>query len=242
MSDSIAIPQEMVPSLWAHLTFTAPTEGARISTLAAQIRDARGAVGRDLDSGHYLNPADEAHAASWLGAVGYLLLLDQIGTCFAVAGGTDQSPQEIKRALEYFAPDRVAPDEINALYALRCSLAHNYSLVNMPPNVNKADMYYRFRLHPAPAPHVAITHANQWDGSLKGIVSDGSQDTEVSLRALGDLVEEIAAVRLPQHLGAGTLAFGSAMGKYFETEEPDPSARAVRYFALRYGFAILTGD
>ena len=52
-------------------------EGKRMSSFWAALRDARCATGRNVETGTVV---DEAKTGSWLGAIGYLMLLDQIGT------------------------------------------------------------------------------------------------------------------------------------------------------------------
>jgi hypothetical protein len=78
-------------------------------------------------------------SGSWLGALGYMVMLDQIGECFRPANATplpNATPDFIK-ALTYFAeeiPDR----ERQALYALRCCFTHDYSLVNITARSDQA--------------------------------------------------------------------------------------------------------
>jgi hypothetical protein len=49
-----------------------------IPTLMACVRDARGVTGRYLATGA-VRPGREQHSASWLGALAYLVVLEQIG-------------------------------------------------------------------------------------------------------------------------------------------------------------------
>ena len=59
----------------AHLYPTRPRLGVQYkSSLIALLTDARGATGRDLDTGSVVSPD---HTRSWLGATGYLILLDR---------------------------------------------------------------------------------------------------------------------------------------------------------------------
>lgn len=70
---------------------------------------------------------------SWLGAVGYLILLDQIGKCFKPVANPATDAEPIIRALRNFSPIQDSPT-LHALYALRNALAHDYALFN--PNTN----------------------------------------------------------------------------------------------------------
>jgi hypothetical protein len=67
------------------------------SGFTAALRDARGATGRHPSSGAVVKPEDNC---SWLGAVGYLILLDQIGTCFKPAGTGELRGNTIDSALQ----------------------------------------------------------------------------------------------------------------------------------------------
>jgi hypothetical protein len=62
-----------------HLSYHPPAEGIHIfSGFTAALRDARTAAGRD----ELGKKVDHTKYGSWLGAIGYMALLDQIGTCF----------------------------------------------------------------------------------------------------------------------------------------------------------------
>jgi hypothetical protein len=73
-----------------------------LSGFTAILRDARQDTGRNADSGTVLEEEKTGH---WLGAVGYMILLDQAGKCFkprnaqvAVKGSA------IEKCLTYWAP------------------------------------------------------------------------------------------------------------------------------------------
>ncbi len=109
---------------------TAPPEGyegVHESTLHAALRDCRRAQNRDEWTGH-LDPGCEAD--HFLGAVGYLCLIDQVSSAVGLRGGTYEADglKTPYRALYDFTDLPV--DVIEAMYGLRCSLAHDYSLVN----------------------------------------------------------------------------------------------------------------
>lgn len=165
-----------------------------VSSLVAVLRDARGATGRYLATGE-VSPKRRA-SGSWLGALGYMVMLDQIGECFSPANASSLpgDPPDFIKALTYFAeeiPDR----ERQALYALRCCFAHDYSLVNIS---TRSDRQHHFRLSddPAPCPLVDLP-AVPWDGNL--VRRSIGTATRVSLRRLGDLAESVYARLLDLH-------------------------------------------
>src|SRR3989304_5474784 len=103
-----------------HLTNHPPAEGIHIfSGFVAALRDARTATGRD----EFGRKVDHTKFGCWLGVIGYMALLDQIGTCFKPKQKSYESETSIHKALKYFS--NLSDDEIEALYALRCSFAHD---------------------------------------------------------------------------------------------------------------------
>jgi hypothetical protein len=157
------------------------------SSFRALLRDARGATGRDRDDGRVV---EGEHSPSWLGALGYLVLLDQLGGALRTRDA-EESPSEnaFFTGLRVFAPE-VTEEDRWALYALRCSLAHHYTLHN--PHGDPRLRHY-FTLDPERgAPLVSIPPPDQrWNGR----VDEGRQGeaTVVGLRTLGDLLESIVA-------------------------------------------------
>jgi hypothetical protein len=138
---------------------------------------------------------------NWLGAIGYLALLDQIGSCFRLRG-VNSCPDKagVLKAMYYFSD--LDERERKAIYALRCCFAHDYNLFNKPKR-RKPDpmLVHRFLVGVGGAliefPDIP------WDGDWRNRTS-GDQ-TKVSLEALGDLVEDIAN-RIRQHAQAQELA------------------------------------
>jgi hypothetical protein len=96
-----------------------------ISCLAALARDARGVTQRDPNTGV---PSDGGPTPSWLGTLGYLVLLEQIGE--AVHRPSQPVAQDgIPRALAHFGDTAFAENWVGALVGLRNALAHDYGLV-----------------------------------------------------------------------------------------------------------------
>jgi len=134
---------------------------------------------------------DEESTGHWLGAVGYMILLDQVGKCFKpVRRLRSTLPNTIEVCLGYWASDQVSHEERCALYALRNALAHDYSLFNWN---SRAQYQHLFTLDRHPTRLVAPA-AREWSGDL----ADRSPEctTVVSLRAFGDLAERVVAALL----------------------------------------------
>jgi hypothetical protein len=173
------------------------------SSLEALLRDARGAVGRDLDSGAVLHPD---HSRSWLGTMGYLALIDQVSNLLDVP----PDPELPKGASNFEAllhwDGYVLADEAAALYALRCSFVHNYGLLNNP----------RGRVSPVRAP--SLTHmfelgANGGTEVVKLGRRDFDNDTPIAeisptfvdLRSVVDLCEQLISNLRSKHLAGDGL-------------------------------------
>ena len=130
-----------------------------------------------------------------------MVMLDQIGECFRPANATPlpKTPDFIK-ALTYFAED--IPDrERQALYALRCCFAHDYSHMNIPTQgtaESKAQRRHDFLVgyDAAPCPVVQLP-AEPWNGRID--YRPARTVTRVSLRRLGDLAESVYARLLELH-------------------------------------------
>jgi hypothetical protein len=157
------------------------------SSFRALLRDARAATGRDLDTGEVL-PEREGHSRSWLGALAYLVLLDQLGGALRTHDAVEV-PREgsFFTALRLFAPE-VGERDRYALYALRCSLAHHYTLFN---DNRDPRLQHRFNLNPEPSAILVLVPPDdrRWDGQMTEASRGGP--TIVGLRALGDLLERI---------------------------------------------------
>ena len=156
-----------------------------VSAFSALVRDARRATGRNLETG--LVDRDE-DTGSWLGALGYLVLLDQIGECFEVPTERRRPPRgnDFLCCLANFSPQLTHQDML-ALYALRNAFAHSYSLTHTHPKEQR--LRHRFLLT-SDSSALLITYPKVlWSG----IHADQRHDnqTQINLRALGDLAERI---------------------------------------------------
>ena len=160
-----------------------------LTSLFAGLRDARRATNRD-DNGK----KNAGSHANWLGALGYMAVLDQIGSCFEstrLATGSS-----IERAMCHFSD--LSDDDIQTVYALRCAFAHDYALIN----VNRPDRTHHFALVADGATPMIARPSTAWDGNVATITP--ANVTTVNLELLGDLVESVYK-RLVQEANTGTL-------------------------------------
>jgi len=165
-----------------HLTNHPPAEGIHVfSGFAAALRDARRVTGRD----ELGRKVDHTKHGCWLGAIGYMALLDQIGTCFKPKQQSYENGNSIRKALKYFS--NLSDDEIEALYALRCCFAHDFSLHNI--NKEKQSRTHRFRVGVGASTHIVTLPSVRWDGNYESKNLDDF--TVINLEAFGDLVESI---------------------------------------------------
>jgi hypothetical protein len=159
------------------------------SSLVALLADARGAAQRDQTTGDVL-PGSES--MSWLGAVGYLILLDQIGKCFKPVTNPATDAEPIIRALRNFSSvqDHLT---LQALYALRNALAHDYALFNA--NANDPARRRAFNFCVGIAGPVVQLPTTPWGGSYDATTPvPDDQITVVNIRKVGDVAEEVVTV------------------------------------------------
>ena len=176
-------------AITAHLYPTRPRLGVQYkSSLIALLTDARGATGRDLDTGSVVSPD---HTRSWLGATGYLILLDQVGTCFRQTGVNVAADNPIARALKQFS--HVTDDaRVDVIYALRHALAHDYALFNA--NSRHPSRQHAFNFTADDHTPLVVLPRRAWNGSYDASTPIAPEETTVvNLRALGDLCEEVVA-------------------------------------------------
>lgn len=145
---------------------------------------ARHETRRDQVSGEKFKA--EIHS-SFLGASGYFSLLDQIGNCFIPNNPKDAFLKGLKSSLLEFTD--LNQDDRDSLYALRCSLVHDFSFVNKDPRDHKGKYFRRFTVVSDKRDGVIRAADRKWTGDL----SDNSPEgfTFVNLEAFGDLVEDV---------------------------------------------------
>ncbi len=152
-----------------------------ISGFAACLKDTRISTGRDPQSGLVVDPQK---TGSWLGSIGYMVLLDQIGSCFKPKNVPMVLGNSIFRALSHFT--KLNTTEKQIIYALRCALAHDYSLYNIKKGEPR--LTHNFALTKLSGILIRMPEA-QWDGNYLNRTTDNR--TVVDLQELGDLVENI---------------------------------------------------
>jgi hypothetical protein len=150
------------------------------------LQDARQATGRNPETG--VKRPGQAHG-SWLGPIGYMSILDQVGTCFtrAQGAGTVVSNAIVKALLLFAAAAR---PEADGLYALRCSLAHDYSLSNVhrKKRVIVPALTHHFYLCVGTGRVVSLPRT-PWDGDYTH--RNKGNETTIDVEAFGDLVESV---------------------------------------------------
>ncbi|MBC9934412.1 hypothetical protein [Chitinophaga qingshengii] len=157
------------------------------SALIAGIRDARKFTGRNIETGQ-IEIYDNNVNGCWLGAIGYLILLDQIGKCFkpsTISINFQSKTASIVRTLQYFSD--LQDSERYCIYALRCALAHDYGLYNI--NGREPALTHHFLLRANSTTPLIELPKDQWDGKIS--TRNPENCTTVNLLALGDLVENI---------------------------------------------------
>jgi hypothetical protein len=112
-----------------------------------------------------------------------MVLLDQIGKCFKPVGSpVSKEPRAFIKAVHYFSQIADAR-HIDALYALRCAFAHDFSL----SNVAKPRFTHHFLVGANHYDSLMVLPSQPWDGH-RATKRDYTR-TYVNLWALGDEVE-----------------------------------------------------
>jgi hypothetical protein len=185
MSSNIMLEQQ---AILAHLTNL--SQGQNItyfSGFVAALRDARKFTKRNQDNGQKLTDDSCGDHGSWLGAIGYLSLLDQIGKCFKPrTGATINNENSISKALKYFA-SHLLDAEVDAIYALRNAFAHDYSLYNI--NNKRTSYTHHFTVIQSPVHPLVRLPQTQWNGNIANRTQNNM--TVINLEALGDLAEQV---------------------------------------------------
>jgi hypothetical protein len=199
------------------------------SAFSAGVRDARRMTGRDESTG---KPGTSYRPESWLGTLGYMAVLDHVGDTLKPRRQPTLPMKGIKRALGYFAND-LAEDHIWALYALRCSFAHDYGLINRPTKADMSDpkrrakMTHWFTVTDSPSRPLVTIPSPRWNGKfLKDRVKNERSWTWVNLPKFGDRTEGIIK-DLQMRADAGmltlTIPFDSYQRRYAMGIRPDLS-------------------
>lgn len=178
----------------AHLYISPPINGVQYqSSFIAGLRDARGVAERDLNTG-VVRP--DGLSMSWLAAIGYLALLDQIGKCFETRNTqVIDDNNAIVPALKYFSHVQDDPT-LGALVALRNALTHDYGLFNRNDTCPLRHHAFNYGVGKT-TPLVRLPKkpwSGRWDTNLPE-----EETTIVNLRKVGDLAEEVVATVRSNH-------------------------------------------
>lgn len=169
-----------------YLAYNLPGNGQPFSTLAGAYHEARWCTDRDLRTGQKLTGSN-MHHDRWSGALVYMALLDQIGGVLNRVGQTPSTyaTNSFLKALDLFRSNNEA--ENKALYALRCSFAHDFGLVN--ENNRDPLLQHHFTVFGGTAEPLVTLPSVRWGG---GITSRNDNNvTRINLELLGDAVEDI---------------------------------------------------
>lgn len=192
--------------------FTLSDGKERISCLTKALKDARIASNREPQSGIVdLKLPAPLFPDSWPSALLYLILLEQIGTCFKKVNSTiriKETDNPIFKALRVFSDPTLEEKTCRSIEALRHSFAHSYSLCNIKTKTNMKgkekiveNRTHIFTLIAEPnAP--LITFDKSWKGDFKK--KSEEYRTLINIWMLGDLAEEIYS-NLKKEYFAGNL-------------------------------------
>lgn len=143
-------------------------------------------TGRDKNNGVF-NPNHSY--IGFVGLLGYLCIIDHLGGVFSPKSPKQPLPDpnvnSFKRLLYEFT--NLSSEDIKTLYGLRCSLAHNFSLVNDDERHQYFFSVVRSVTHP-----LIVPAKKPWDGVFRD-TSDPIEPyrTTVNMVKVGDLVEII---------------------------------------------------
>lgn len=172
-----------------HLSLMEPfnvEEKSYYSCLGHALKEARRLTRRNEETGELEN-IEGSHI--WLGAIAYLMILDQIGECYNTSKTIPTVESSFRKAIHYFSG--LTQSDSKILYGLRGSLVHNYSLVSRYLNrKGKWDYCYVFELAADNDSELIKQAQEEWDCEVSHIDRD-KHSTRINLKKIGDLVEEI---------------------------------------------------
>jgi hypothetical protein len=157
------------------------------SCLVHALRNIRFITGRNQDTGI---STPDGYLGNWIGAIGYMAILDQIGTCFRPTSFKKvDNPKmpSIQKALIYFT--NLNEEERFAIYALRNAFHHNFSLINIDDKISRHKYDHHFIVDATPSSPLIKLPTSKWDGKIENLNQENH--TYVNLQAFGDLVEKI---------------------------------------------------
>lgn len=152
----------------------------RLVGLRAALLDARPAVGRAIRTGETYR-ADRS--ASWLGTIGYLVLLDHIGAWARPPGSTEAVTDEpfVDALTAWTSLDAAQTD---GLWALRCALLGGYGLQHVDPMPSRT---HHFLLEPTRGDPITVP-SSPWK---PGVPRTEENATHIRLAGLHDTIEQV---------------------------------------------------
>lgn len=174
-----------------YLAYNPPGSGQPFSTLAGAYHEARWCTDRDLNTGQKISGPNRHHDR-WSGALVYMSLLDQVGEVLDRVGQTPSAyvrTNTFLKALDLFRTNNEA--ENKALYALRNSFAHDFGLVNIPPNGDPL-LQHHFTVFGGTVEPLVTLPSSRWGGPITS--RNDSNVTRINLELLGDVVENIYSI------------------------------------------------
>jgi hypothetical protein len=150
-----------------------------VSYLTAALRDAQTA----FDTG----------AAFWLASIGYLIAVEQIGHTIRTGDSSDVSARRGSRvafaaAMSDLGDPALEPEEIDALYDMRCALAHEFGLRNKPVNEKWTPRVFTFRQSGS----LIVLPSAPWDRTLDS-ARRADMTTTVNVHRVRAYVEALVA-------------------------------------------------
>ena len=173
-----------------HLSLKEPNKvngTSYFSCLGHALKEARKVTGRNLESGDL---EDESGSHKWLGAIAYLLIVDQIGECYKTSKTIPEVGSPFRKALHYFSD--LSKEDSKILYGFRGSLVHNYSLISRYKNKdsNPWDYCYVFELEADNDSQLINLPQEEWKGDIN-LIDRKKHSTRIILKKVGDLAEKI---------------------------------------------------
>jgi hypothetical protein len=147
------------------------------------LQEARKLTGRNVNTGQK-NIEDNDENESWLGVIGYMVLLDQIGKCIKPKDKCIKEKRSIIKALRYFST--LDDNKIDVVYALRCAFSHDFSLFNFNDD---SRFCHRFLISTDKSQPLISLPNNIWTGQYD--IDQNDDITIINITLLCDLIEGI---------------------------------------------------